>query len=72
MHIWIERLLDLEKEDELAMRLRDKNNNLIIWLADEIDLWNRWEIVSRQIGYPSYEVTIDNVFSSRLSHVCPW
>lgn len=47
---WIEKLLDAQHPDRLAL-FQKKHDTLLPELVDELDLWIRMELVSRQIGY---------------------
>lgn len=62
---WIEKLLDAQHPDRLAL-FQKKHDILLPDLVDELDLWIRLELVSRQIGYPIYSITITGLFESQF------
>lgn len=65
LECWITRLLDAQDGERHAF-FKKHSHTLLPELADELDLWIRMEIVSRQIGYPVYEVTFATLFSTHF------
>lgn len=62
---WISRILDAQDQARLA--LYKAHSELVLpALADEMDLWIRYEIVSRQIGYPVYKLTLATIFKDQF------
>ncbi|HEY8606426.1 MAG TPA: hypothetical protein VIM12_04850 [Noviherbaspirillum sp.] len=63
---WIEKLLDAQDPSRLQ-RFQKKTDELLPTLADELDLWIRMELVSRQIGYPIYTIAITGLFATQFA-----
>lgn len=61
LETWIGRLLDAKDEQLKAIFSRHRKH-LLPKLADELDVWIQMELVSRQIGYPTYKLTFATLF----------
>lgn len=62
---WLEKLLDAQHPHRLAL-FQKKHDALLPELVDELDLWIKMELVSRQIGYPIYSINITGLFESQF------
>jgi len=68
LETWITRLLEAKDAGCLAL-FKKFTPVLLPKLADELDLWIRMEIVSRQIGYPVYQLTLAEIFKMQFEEV---
>jgi hypothetical protein len=66
LECWIGRLLDA-KDACLHAIFKEHSKALLPKLVDELDLWIRMELVTRQIGYPVYGLTLGVLFSDQFS-----
>jgi hypothetical protein len=62
---WIEKILDAQHPERLQL-FQKYADKLLPELADELDLWIRMELVSRQIGYPIYSIAISGLFATQF------
>lgn len=62
---WVSRLLSAQSSERLALFKR-YTDRLLPVLADELDLWLRMEIVSRQIEYPTYTLSLELLFEDQF------
>ncbi len=65
LQCWIERLLDAQDVERLAI-FKKHASILLPLLADELDLWVRMELVTRQIGYPVYDLKLAALFQNQF------
>lgn len=62
---WIEKILNGQHSGRLQL-FQTHSDKLLPELADELDLWVRMELVSRQIGYPIYSIAISGLFATQF------
>jgi hypothetical protein len=65
LQCWIERLLDAQDVERLVL-FKKHTSVMLPLLADELDFWVRMEVVSRQIDYAAYELTLATVFNNQF------
>jgi hypothetical protein len=65
---WVEKLVDAQDAGRLHL-VQKSPERLLPQLVDELDLWVRLELVSRQIDYPIYDLTVATLFQTQFSEV---
>ncbi|MEO8839508.1 MAG: hypothetical protein ABI351_12445 [Herbaspirillum sp.] len=63
--LWIEKLLNAQSVSRLSV-FQKRSDDFLATLVDELDMWIRLELVSRQIDYRIYNISITSLFQSQF------
>ena len=61
LKVWIGRILLAQDASRYAI-FKKHSDHLLAGLAEELELWVQQELITRQVGHPTYEVKLGTIF----------